>query len=76
MELILPREWCHVTTHLSRTLSASAAVFIKYLITHTSHLAALEASRQLMHAVAAPVHAEGEGAAADEKGHQALAPWR
>lgn len=30
----------------------------------------------VMHAVAAPVHAEGEGAAADEKGHQALAPWR
>ena len=39
MELILPREWCHVTTHLSRTLSASAAVFIKYLITHTSYVA-------------------------------------
>ena len=33
MELILPREWCHVTTHLTRTLSASAAVFTKYLIT-------------------------------------------
>ena len=37
MELILPREWCHVTTHLTRTLSASAAVFTKYLITHTSY---------------------------------------